>query len=79
MLGGGNVRGVTVQGETEAGRQEEPDEARRLDADIPEIDWTALPPGTIASRFAAPSGELAIISLGDPGGPRVVLAPGVTG
>ncbi len=29
--------------------------------------------------FAAPSGELAMFSLGDPGNPRVVLAPGVTG
>ena len=50
-----------------------------LDAAIPDIDWTVLPAGTVSSRFAAPSGELAVISLGDPSGPRVVLAPGVTG
>lgn len=55
------------------------DEAARLDASLPETDWTALPAGTVASRFAAPSGELAVISLGDPSHPRIVLAPGVTG
>ncbi|MGN6325464.1 alpha/beta fold hydrolase [Pseudolysinimonas sp.] len=55
------------------------DEAARRDAALPEVDWAALPPGTVASRFAAPSGELAVISLGDPTHPRVVLAPGVTG
>lgn len=55
------------------------DEAAERDAALPEIDWTALPAGTVRSRFAAPSGELAIISLGDPAHPRVVLAPGVTG
>ncbi len=54
-------------------------EAVLLDEALPEVDWTALPPGTVRSRFAAPSGELAIISLGDPARPRVVLAPGVTG
>jgi len=55
------------------------DEAARLDAALPEIDWSVLPPGTVRSGFAAPSGELAVISLGDPAHPRVVLAPGVTG
>lgn len=55
------------------------DDAAELDAVLPETDWTALPDGTVASRFAAPSGELAVISLGDPANPRVVLAPGVTG
>jgi pimeloyl-ACP methyl ester carboxylesterase len=55
------------------------DEAAERDAALPAIDWTVLPEGTVRSRFAAPSGELAIISLGDPAHPRVVLAPGVTG
>ena len=55
------------------------DEAAELDAALPEIDWSILPDGTVRSRFAAPSGELAVISLGDPSHPRVVLAPGVTG
>jgi pimeloyl-ACP methyl ester carboxylesterase len=58
---------------------ESADEAARLDAALPETDWTALPPGTVASRFAAPSGDLAVISLGDPSHPRIVMAPGVTG
>lgn len=55
------------------------DDAARLDAALPEIDWAALPPGTVASRFAAPSGEIAVISLGDPTHPRILMAPGVTG
>jgi len=55
------------------------DEAARADASIPDLDWTVLPEGTVSSTFEAPSGSLAMISLGDPAAPRVVLAPGVTG
>jgi pimeloyl-ACP methyl ester carboxylesterase len=55
------------------------DEAVRLDAALPDIDWSVAPVGTVFSRFAAPSGELAVASLGDPGAPRVVLVPGATG
>ena len=55
------------------------DEAARLDAALPDIDWSVAPVGTVFSRFRAPSGELAVASLGDPGDPRVVLIPGVTG
>lgn len=33
----------------------------------------------MSSRFAAPTGDLAVVSLGDPRNPRVVLVPGVTG
>jgi len=55
------------------------DEAARLDAALPDIDWSIAPVGTVFSRFRAPSGELAVASLGDPGDPRVVLIPGVTG
>ncbi len=55
------------------------DEAARLDAALPDIDWSIAPVGTVFSRFRAPSGELAVASLGDPSDPRVVLVPGVTG
>lgn len=50
-----------------------------LDAAIGDIDWTTPPPGSVRSRFSAPSGELCVISIGDPGHPRVVLVPGATG
>jgi pimeloyl-ACP methyl ester carboxylesterase len=55
------------------------DEAARLDAVLPEIDWSIAPVGTTFSRFRAPSGELAVAALGDPADPRVVLVPGATG
>ena len=55
------------------------DEARRLDAALPLIDWSAHPPGTERDRVDAPSGQLARISLGPVDGERVVLIPGVTG
>ena len=55
------------------------DEAYRLDASLPEIDWSIAPVGTAFSTFIAPSGELAAFSLGNPSDPRVVLIPGVTG
>lgn len=50
-----------------------------LDAALRDVDWTTPPPGSQRSRFSAPSGELAVLSLGDPGQPRVVLVPGATG
>ncbi len=49
------------------------------DAAIGETDWAAPLPGSVSSVFAAPSGPLAIVSLGDPTHPRVVLVPGATG
>ncbi len=55
------------------------DEAERLDRALGDRDWTELAPGSVASRFPAPSGDLAVVSLGDPRHPRVVLVPGVTG
>ena len=55
------------------------DEAERLDRALEDRDWTIPAPGSVASRFAAPSGELAVVSLGDPTHPRVVLVPGVSG
>ena len=50
-----------------------------LDDALPDLDWTVLPDGAIRTGFDAPSGVLAMVSLGDVGRPRVVLVPGVTG
>jgi pimeloyl-ACP methyl ester carboxylesterase len=55
------------------------EQAERLDEQLPDRDWTVLSPGTVASIFDAPSGPLAVVSLGDPSNPRILLAPGVTG
>ena len=55
------------------------DEAERLDRALEDRDWTIPAPGSVASRFAAPSGDLAVVSLGDPSHPRIVLVPGVSG
>lgn len=55
------------------------DEAARRDAELPDIDWTVLPDGARSIRFDAPSGSLAVVALGDPANPTVLLAPGVTG
>jgi pimeloyl-ACP methyl ester carboxylesterase len=55
------------------------DEAERLDRLQDDIDWTVPHPDAIASTFSAPSGDLAVVSLGDPSHPRVLLAPGVSG
>ncbi len=57
----------------------EADEARALDAAIPDLDWRAFPRGTEISRFEAPSGPLARVALGPVAGPRVLLVPGATG
>lgn len=53
--------------------------AASLDAAIGDVDWTAPPVGSKSWRFSAPSGELAVVSVGDPQHPRVVLVPGATG
>jgi pimeloyl-ACP methyl ester carboxylesterase len=55
------------------------DDAVALDAALEDLDWTALPEVVRASRFDAPSGSLAVIESGQPGDPRIVLVPGVTG
>jgi pimeloyl-ACP methyl ester carboxylesterase len=55
------------------------DEAERLDRALEDIDWTIPAPGSVFSTFRAPSGELAVVSHGDPSHPRVVLVPGVSG
>ena len=54
-------------------------EARRLDRDIEGIDWARIPPGIDRWSIDAPSGELAGVRAGDPGRPRILLVPGVTG
>jgi pimeloyl-ACP methyl ester carboxylesterase len=58
---------------------EDVDEAFELDSRLPDRDWTVLPEGVTAFRFAAPSGSLAGIQAGQAGSPRIVLVPGVTG
>jgi pimeloyl-ACP methyl ester carboxylesterase len=73
--GEGSPSGASV------GAPADPERARAqaLDADLEEIDWTVLPAGSTRSMFEAPSGPLAVVSLGDPSRPRVLLVPGVTG
>lgn len=55
------------------------DEAERLDRLVTDIDWTVPAEGAVTSWFDAPSGRLAVVSLGHPADPRVLLAPGVSG
>lgn len=55
------------------------DEAARLDAALPDVDWFVPPPGAVRGEFQAPSGALATLSMGDPAHPRVLLVPGATG
>lgn len=55
------------------------DEAVRLDAALPDIDWSVPPDGAERGYADAPSGRLATLSMGEPRHPRVLLAPGVTG
>lgn len=54
-------------------------DAARRDAQLPDIDWAILPEGARRTRFDAPSGSLATVTMGDPADPAVLLAPGVTG
>ena len=50
-----------------------------LDAALPDLDWTVLPPGAETFTYRAPSGALAAMALGRPDDPRVLLVPGATG
>ena len=50
-----------------------------LDEALPDLDWTVPPPGAERGWIDAPSGRLASLVMGQPGHPRVVLVPGVTG
>jgi pimeloyl-ACP methyl ester carboxylesterase len=55
------------------------DEALARDRALPDIDWRRFPEGTERDTFAAPSGPLARVRLGDRAAPRVVLVSGVAG
>lgn len=55
------------------------DEAAEADSRIEDRDWIVPPEGAVTSFFAAPSGPLAMIALGNPANPRILLVPGVTG
>ncbi|HWI31998.1 MAG TPA: alpha/beta fold hydrolase [Microbacterium sp.] len=55
------------------------DEARERDLAIQDLDWHLFPEGTAADVFAAPSGDLARVRLGEPRRGRVLLVPGVAG
>lgn len=55
------------------------DEALQRDQAILDVDWHVFPEGTERDLFAAPSGLLARVRLGDPDAPRVVLVSGVAG
>lgn len=55
------------------------DDARLRDQSLTDLDWRVFPDGTVRDVFAAPSGGLARVRLGDETGPRVVLVPGVVG
>ncbi len=55
------------------------DDAALRDSALLDFDWAQPAKGTIESVFEAPSGHLAMVSLGDPSHPRVLLIPGVTG
>lgn len=54
-------------------------EAARLDALIPDFDWSVVPSSVERGWFDAPSGRLAMLTAGELGRERVVLVPGVTG
>ena len=55
------------------------DDDARLDLELPDFDWSALPSGVTRTRFTAPSGSLAGLVVGTPSLPRVLLVPGATG
>ncbi|MDY0909213.1 alpha/beta fold hydrolase [Microbacterium sp. CFBP9034] len=55
------------------------DDALAHDRALTDIDWRVFPEGTVHDMFAAPSGGLARVRLGDADAPRVVLVSGVAG
>jgi pimeloyl-ACP methyl ester carboxylesterase len=77
--GGSSPSGSGASGTADEFGSARVDEAAERDLALPDIDWTLLPAGARSSRFAAPSGELAVVEAGVVGNPRVVLVPGVTG
>jgi pimeloyl-ACP methyl ester carboxylesterase len=76
------VRHVTVEksrAAEPAGSGRTREQSLALDEGLPDLDWTALPNGAERLTIDAPSGALAMIAMGDPAHPRIVLVPGVTG
>ncbi|WP_104054300.1 MULTISPECIES: alpha/beta fold hydrolase [unclassified Arthrobacter] len=55
------------------------DDAQRLDAQLGEINWAMPPAGSVDRPFSAPSGTLAMRTMGAPADPPVVLVPGAMG
>lgn len=55
------------------------DDDASLDRQLPDLDWSVLPPGATRVWFTAPSGRLAGLVMGDPAAARVLLVPGATG
>lgn len=55
------------------------DDALARDRALPDVDWRRFPDGAEFDSFAAPSGPLARVRLGDPDAARVVLVSGVAG
>jgi pimeloyl-ACP methyl ester carboxylesterase len=55
------------------------DEAEALDAALGETDWFRPPDGSRPGWFLAPSGSLAVRTMGEDTDPPVVLVPGVMG
>ncbi|MCC3279394.1 alpha/beta hydrolase [Arthrobacter sp. zg-Y40] len=55
------------------------DPAALEDARLGNVDWMLHPRGSVRSRFDAPSGSLAALSMGDPEDPAVILVPGAMG
>ena len=74
----GNPSGGDPSGDP-SGEPSGGDLSAALDRSLPDRDWTGVPQGARAFRFEAPSGSLAALAWGEPGHPRVVLAPGATG
>lgn len=55
------------------------DAAALLDAELGDVDWSVLPPGSVRCGISVPSGTLAGLALGNREDPAVVLVPGATG
>ncbi|MBT1004457.1 alpha/beta hydrolase [Paenarthrobacter sp. DKR-5] len=55
------------------------DQAARLDAELPDLDWTVLPDGARRLDLRVPSGTLAAVAMGNAEDPPVLLVPGATG
>lgn len=68
-----------IPAKASGGPAEQTDPAAARDAALGDVDWAAPPQGSLRSRFQAPSGSLATLSMGDPAGTPVILVPGTMG